>query len=96
MTKSKKSGILEIGGLPTYVKNNVSIMVTNEYPSDGRLQELFCELQRQKLFPHQEGRYLVRICDEGKITIVLVTPDDESLVPSSEFIDRMAENLRGE
>ena len=52
--------------------------------------------REQKLFPHQGGRYLVRVCDDGKITIVMVTPDDESLFPSNEFIDGMAENLRGE
>lgn len=91
-----KSNVQEIGGLHAYVKNNVAIMVTNNYPSDDRLQELFCELQRQKLFPHQGGRYLVRECDGDEITIVMVTPDDDSLFPSHDFIDRMSANLRGE
>ena len=46
-----KTNIQEIGGLPAYIKNNVAIMVTNEYPSEGRLQELFCELQRAEAVP---------------------------------------------
>jgi hypothetical protein len=91
-----KTNIQEMGGLPAYVKDNVAIMITSEYPSEDELQSLYCSVIRAGLFPNQGGRYLIRVCDDDKITIVLVTPDDKSLIPSSEFIDRMAENLRGE
>jgi hypothetical protein len=91
-----KTNIQEIGGLPAYVKNGVAIIVTDKYPSEDELQSLYCSVIRAGLFPNQGGRYLVRECDGGKITIVMVTPDDDSLFPSHDFIDRMAENIRGE
>ena len=91
-----KTNIQEIDGLPAYVKNGVAIIVTDKYPSEDELQSLCCSVIRAGLFPNQGGRYLVHVCDGDKITIVMVTPDDDSLFPSHDFIDRMSANLRGE